>query len=210
MKRNLIWIVLLLLIAIVAYEVASIEFAFIGFMLLCMIFLIGVGLVSIFKKLSPQFVRVPILLIGICIAGVIVAIFKPYDEAIRNSGSASERLEYAYKTDQKDRMLLKSYVLGDMNERDELRLKQVKEIESQDVELKPLDKFHAAFVYHHSDNSDDYAMASKLAAAAAEAQELKDHYQVQWLRKAAYDRWMVSMGKPEKYNTQNNFSIGIK
>ncbi|WP_423819688.1 hypothetical protein V5739_03640 [Salinimicrobium sp. TIG7-5_MAKvit] len=107
-------------------------------------------------------------------------------------------------------MQLKSYILGELDPRDKKRLKQVKVICKQENDLIPIDKFHAAFVYHHSDNTEDYKMAYQLADAAAEAPSLQEHYQVQWLRKAAYDRWMISIGKPEKFNTQGKFSVDLE
>ncbi|WP_266070787.1 hypothetical protein [Salinimicrobium profundisediminis] len=149
------------------------------------------------------------MMLAVGLAGVLASLLRPYDEAILEDGNRSEKLKYAYETDQKDRMQLKSYVLGELNSRDKKRLKQVKEICMQENNLVPIDKFHAAFVYHHSDNSKDYKMAYQLAAAASEAPSLQNRYQVQWLRKAAYDRWMISIGKPEKFNTQGKFSVEL-
>ena len=131
--------------------------------------------------------------------------------AIIKSDDVSKNLEYAYQTDQNDRKRLKSFIgfFSKLKERDSIRLKQTKEIYNQEMLSKPIDKFHAAFVYHHSDNSKDYKIASELAEEAANSKKLKDVYTVQWLRKASYDRYMISIGKPEKYNTQNNFSIDL-
>lgn len=128
------------------------------------------------------------------------------------SGTASEKLKYAYSTDQSDRQQLRSYsrILGKLDQRDEERLMQVMDLHQQDQILDPMNKFYAAFIYHHSDNSKDFKIASQLAAAAAKDPGLKDHYQVQWLARASYDRYMVSIGKEEKYNTQNKFSLEIE
>ena len=49
-----------------------------------------------------------------------------------------------------------------------------------------------------------------MATEAAKHEELKENYVVQWLEKAAYDRYMKSIGKPEKYNTQDKFSIDFE
>ena len=85
----------------------------------------------------------------------------------------------------------------------------MKDILEKNKKLEALDKFHAAFVLHHSGESEDYRLAASLAEAAAEDAALKDVYEVQWLKKAAYDRWKVSIGEPEKYNTQNNFRFDV-
>ncbi len=210
MIRNVILISLALIAVILSYLIQSFEFILIGFIGLSIIFLVLAGLIHIFKKVNPKMLRIPLFIIGICALGILASLFRPYDEATLKTGNESDKLEYAYETDQKDRMQLKSFVFNDLQERDEIRLKQVKNIYNSTEVLEPIDKFHAAFIYHHSNNSNDYEIASSLATAAAKAPHLKDHYQVQWLSKAAYDRWMLSIGKPEKYNTQNKFSIGVE
>ena len=210
MKRNIVLIGLILIAAILSYQIESFEFVMIAFICLSVAFLIAVGVIYIFRKINSKFFTIPLAVICVCLVGVVASLFRPYNEAVLESGNVSEKLEYAYKTDQKDRMLLRSYIFGDIEDRDEVRLNQVKKIYRPENKLEPIDKFHAAFVFHHSNNSNDYETASKLATAAANARELEDNYQVQWLSKAAYDRWMLSIGEPEKYNTQNKFSIGFE
>ncbi|MDR5589925.1 hypothetical protein [Christiangramia sp. SM2212] len=123
--------------------------------------------------------------------------------------NVSRNLEYAYNTDQNDRKEIKSFIdyFSKLEERDSIRLRQIKNYYHQGKISNPKDKFHAAFIFHHSDNSKDYKIASELAEEAANSDKLKNEYTVQWLKKASYDRYMVSIGKPEKYGTQNNFSI---
>lgn len=117
-----------------------------------------------------------------------------------------------YETDQSDRKNLKFYLslfAHTMKMRDSLRLDQVmKFYHAQQIE-KPWDKFHAAFVFHHGRKSQLYEIAAALASEAAAAAHLKDEYLVQWLAKAAYDRWMLSIGKPQKYGTQGRVNIDI-
>ncbi|WP_143155991.1 hypothetical protein [Cyclobacterium lianum] len=148
---------------------------------------------------------------GICFIGVLASLFRPYEDATLPLGTESEQLENTYVTDQGDRKYLKSYIpfLSRLEDRDQSRLNQVKGIYERNKNLEPIEKFYAAFIFHHSDNSKDYETASKLASEAAKAAHLQKQNLVQWLKKAAYDRWMVSMGKPEKYNTQNKFSVEI-
>src|SRR5690606_20784977 len=107
---------------------------------------------------------------------------------------------------------LRSYikVLSEIKERDRERLAQVNRFYEKNEIIEPIDKFYAAFVYHHSDKSMDYKIASHLARDAARGKGLKDNYQVQWLAKASYDRYMLSIGKEEKYNTQNKLSIDLE
>ncbi|KEO71989.1 hypothetical protein EL17_20980 [Anditalea andensis] len=62
----------------------------------------------------------------------------------------------------------------------------------------------------HSPDHKHYKIASKLAAEAASVENLRDHYQVQWLKKASYDRYRISIGKSGIYNTQDKISISFE
>ena len=211
MKKIILISSLIIITAILSYQINWLNYLLILIAFLNIVFLILVGLISIFKKLRNRFFKVPVLIICICIAGVLASLFQPYENAIIKSDNLSKNLEYAYQTDQKDRRELKSFIgfLSRLEERDSIRLKQVRKSYNQEKLIKPIDKFHAAFVFHHSDNSKDYKIASELAEDAASSEKLKNNYTVEWLKKASYDRYMVSIGKPEKYNTQNNLSIDL-
>jgi hypothetical protein len=60
------------------------------------------------------------------------------------------------------------------------------------------DFFHAAMAFQHGDELADYWRAHELALRAAEL----GHETGRWLAAAAYDRWLVHQGKPQKYGTQ--------
>ncbi|MCM4160900.1 hypothetical protein FHG64_17920 [Antarcticibacterium flavum] len=200
MKRTIIVITSAVITAILSYKIQSFEFILIVIILLSLIFLILAGIRNYFKRIRLGYIKVPVIIIGIGILGVVVSLFRPYENAVRDNGTVSDKLEYSYFTDQTDRKQLRSYfpILSELDQRDQVRMDQVIELHKQKNMVEPLDKFYAAFIYYHSDNSDDYKTASKLAAAAAKAPELKDHYQVQWLARASYDRSMLSIGKEEK------------
>lgn len=209
MKKKILFIILTIAIAVLSIQVQFFEFYMIGLISLCLLCIAVTGVINIFKKPNRKIYKFSLITIAICLVGVIASLFRPYEEAILQSGTIGEKLQYAYKTDQNDRMQLKSFLnfSNEFQERDRARLTQVNEVLEQGEPIEPIEKFYAAFIYHHSNNSKDYETASKLAAAAAEEESLKANYQVQWLKKASYDRWMVSIGKPEKYNTQNKLSL---
>lgn len=60
------------------------------------------------------------------------------------------------------------------------------------------DYFHAAMVLQHSPHLDDYRRAHELARQAVEL----GHRPARWLVAAAFDRWLMRQGKPQKYGTQ--------
>lgn len=211
MKKTITIIGLVVIISLFSYNMLWVNYLLMLIMVLALIFLILIGLVSIFKIQNSQRFKIPLWTILICLSGIITSLFRPYDEATIESDNPGRNLEYAYRTDQADRQELRSFVsfMSKLEERDHERLEQVRKLYSQDKISTPIDKFHAAFVFHHSDNSNDYRIASQLAADAAQNEALKDNYTVQWLQKASYDRYMLSIGKPEKYNTQNTFSLDV-
>lgn len=212
MKIKFLPIFLTLLVSILAYQIQSFEIFLMLLILISFIFLIPVVIRNYFKRINPRFIKIPLFVFVICLAGILVSLFRPYQPAILNSGSISEKLEYAHSTDQNDRKQLRTYIkfLSEIEQRDSTRLKLVYDFYEQEEILKPIDKFYAAFVFHHGNKSRDYEIAAELAAAAAIENDLKQNYQVQWLAKSSYDRWMLSIGKEEKYNTQNKFSVDLE
>ncbi len=61
------------------------------------------------------------------------------------------------------------------------------------------DYFHAAFVFQHGDSLEYWAQAHLLARTAADLGYPKARYQAA----AAYDRWLMRQGRPQKYGTQS-------
>tara|TARA_B100000949_G_C14105591_1_gene376068 strand:- start:123 stop:761 length:639 start_codon:yes stop_codon:yes gene_type:complete len=212
MKKKIILFLLIFLIAVLSFQFSWFQYILILCIIVSLLFLLVAGLVSIFKKLKPIFLKTPLIIIFIGILGILISFFRPYEEAIIHSQNHSENLAYAYHTDQSDRKELRAFIgyFSRLKERDDLRLDQVKKLYEKGYQLNPMDKFHAAFIFHHSDRSEDYKIAAELASEAANSEQLKNHYTVQWLHKAAYDRYMLSIGKPEKYHTQNKFSLEVK
>lgn len=211
MKKRIFLLISLISISILSYKIDWFNYLLILLVFLSTLYLLIVGLISIFKDLKRRVFVFALVIICICIIGIITSFFRPYDHPVIDSENLSKNLEYAYKTDQNDRTQLRSFIgyFSKLKERDSIRLKQVRSNYSKDKISKPMDKFYAAFVFHHSDNSSDFKIASQLASEAASSENLKDDYTVQWLKRASYDRYMLSIGKPEKYNTQNQFSIDL-
>lgn len=58
--------------------------------------------------------------------------------------------------------------------------------------------FHAAWLFNHGDLPEEARRAHELALEAAQM----GHDQARWLAAAAYDRWCMYDGRPQKYGTQ--------
>jgi len=66
------------------------------------------------------------------------------------------------------------------------------------------DYWHAAMLLQHGDSLDDSWRAHELAKHGAAL----GHAGCRWLAAAAYDRWLVTQGKPQKYGTQSRMIDG--
>ncbi|PVY40726.1 hypothetical protein [Pontibacter virosus] len=214
MKKYLIPLLLLLPVGILSYVYNLTSFLLLAIIAFCLAALLVVFIVKVFRpNIHKKWLRLPLMITAICATGVLVDLLRPLDPAVVDAGDASHKLAYAYETDQADRMTLKTYFSlfdDSMANRDSIRLAQVRQLYQEEQISLPIDKFYAAFVFHHSKKSELFEIAQKLAGEAAAVSELKDNYVVQWLARATYDRWMVSLGKPEKYGTQNKFSVSVE
>jgi hypothetical protein len=180
------------------------------FLSLSLIFLMLVGIVKIFKPtLKSYWYRIPFFIVVLAFLGLLVGFIKPLPSPIpKNETSVSEYLAYMRQTDQSDRKNIKIYfnalVWGSseaMN-RDSIRLnKTLKLIENDTAKLGPEDKYNAAMILQHGEKPEHYKKAHELAAQAAK-------HKIQnatWLKKAAYDRWQLSIGNEQQYGTQKKW-----
>lgn len=60
------------------------------------------------------------------------------------------------------------------------------------------DLYHAAWLFNHGDQPAEARRAHELARKAAE----RGHRPARWLAAAAYDRWCMYEGRPQRYGTQ--------
>jgi hypothetical protein len=88
-----------------------------------------------------------------------------------------------------------------LRERDRLRraaareaLEELRSAEAASAE----DLFHAAWLFNHGDAPDEAKQAHAWALEAAS----RGFGPARWLTAAAYDRWMMYEGRPQKYGTQ--------
>ena len=85
-----------------------------------------------------------------------------------------------------------------VKERDDARLKRVKELIAEGRLKTGEDYWSAALVCQHSLSLADYELARSLAYEAAK----RGHRGGVWLTAAAWDRWLVTAGYPQKFGTQ--------
>lgn len=86
----------------------------------------------------------------------------------------------------------------EMRERDRQRRQRAAEIRAAGLIQTAEDCYHAARIFQHGDTPEDAWQAHELALEAAQ----RDYRPARWLAAAAYDRWLMYQGRPQKYGTQ--------
>src|SRR3989337_2290265 len=106
----------------------------------------------------------------------------------------NEELKALYKADVNERKKLGSSKVG----ADEELLEHVKEIIDSGGLKVAKDFYHAALIFQHGEASKDFQKANELARKAMEMGDER----AKWLFAASLDRWLLSVGKPQKFGTQ--------
>jgi hypothetical protein len=115
--------------------------------------------------------------------------------------SSSRELAELYQADQADRENLQRLTreqLDAMAEREEQRGVRVREIVQQGQLQSAEDYFHAAMVLHHGKTPEGHLLAHELATIAG----FKDHQIGRWLCAVTLDRFLESVGRPQRFCTQ--------
>lgn len=107
------------------------------------------------------------------------------------------RLKELYLQDIDDRNQ-KSIDWSIVGPRDEARKAEVLKILEEQNDLVAEDYHHAALILQHGDFPEDYKKAHECAAKAVEMGDDSSR----WLFAASWDRWQLSIGKPQRYGTQ--------
>ena len=113
----------------------------------------------------------------------------------------NEELHSLYVQDQADRkeaMTFNREQMQELGRRDSVRRQRVEELLASGALQTPEDYFHAAMIFQHGGALEYYWQAYELAKKGAEL----GHTTCRWLTAAAYDRWLLHQGKPQKYGTQ--------
>jgi hypothetical protein len=113
----------------------------------------------------------------------------------------NKELQALFEQDQADRRAFEQLdheQIQQMLQRDRVRRQRVEELIGSEGLQVPEDYFHAAMVFQHGETLEDYWQAHELAGRGAEL----GHPGCRWLSAAAYDRWLMNQGKPQKYGTQ--------
>lgn len=121
----------------------------------------------------------------------------------KNEGSNPELVQIG-EEDQQDRRGPIDWKI--VSERDRQRRERVNELLAAGAAKTGADYLAAAFVFQHGTQLEDFAKARELAAEAAR----KGHPAGLWLTAAAWDRWLMMAGKPQRFGTQYKLDEATK
>ena len=108
----------------------------------------------------------------------------------------NQELRRIFEADQRDRT--QRPVVEGVMERDADRRRRVQALIEAGGLVEPADYYHAAMVFQHGVELADYWRARELALKATDM----GYRPARWLAAAAYDRWLMNHGRPQKYGTQ--------
>jgi hypothetical protein len=158
------------------------------------------------RPVSAKALRIPAFAVLCGALGLAAGLFGGPSALPGAKTSVSKELTYIYNTDQGDRFTLRFL----RPERDSVRLSRVLELHEQELITSPVDELNAAMVLQHGRDSTHYRLAHELARAAFDGLVATPEWpkqEAEWLVKATYDRWMLSIGKPQVYGTQKEFNL---
>ncbi len=121
--------------------------------------------------------------------------------AVPDAGAPDAQVEQMLEQDQDDRLTGRILLVPS---RDDQRVARVEALVSQGALITPKAWFAAAFILQHGRCPRHFEMAYHLASRANAA----GYENAAWLMQAAYDRWQLSLGKAQRYDSQPNFQPG--
>jgi hypothetical protein len=124
--------------------------------------------------------------------------------AVQPAGSLaptdSQELARLYAEDQSDRKIADGQAIDwkVVGPRDEARQARVKELYRSDQLRTGADYYHAAMVLQHGQAPEDFLLCHELCIAAI----IKGSQDARWLAAASEDRFLMNIGRPQRFGTQ--------
>lgn len=134
----------------------------------------------------------------LAVLAIILAL--PGGARAQDASSASTELKRLFEEDQAERSPEAGKAIDwlALTLRDEARQQRVKALLAGGALQSGTDYFHAAMVMQHASEPDDYLLAHDLCVIALSKGEL----QARFLAAASMDRFLRSIGRPQRYGTQ--------
>ena len=147
----------------------------------------------------------PIALILVALLGIIMGRHMSPQSICAESTEISDdknnsELARLFQEDQADRITKDGKPIDwkAVDPRDKAREKRVKEIYANNQLHTAGDYYHVAMVLQHASAPEDYLLAHELCVVAIS----KGHEDAKWLAAASEDRFLMQIGRPQRFATQ--------
>ena len=121
--------------------------------------------------------------------------------ALNEPANDNAELQHLYDEDQADRQPAyagKPVDIPALSRRDDERERRVKELYAADQLRTGPDYYHAAMILQHALTPDDFLLCHDLCVVAI----AKGEPRAKWLAATSMDRFLVSVGRPQRFGTQ--------
>jgi len=118
--------------------------------------------------------------------------------AVQSEDKDNQELARLFQEDQSDRTSEENIDWRVVGPRDKTRQARVKELCRGDLLNTGADYYHAAMVLQHAEAPGDYLLAHELCVVAI----AKGNQDAKWLAAASEDRFLMSIGRPQRFGTQ--------
>lgn len=145
-----------------------------------------------------------LLLILVALAGIVLSQLRPRSTWAQSAATAvrtdNEELERLFREDQLDRSEMNGRPIDwkAVDARDKTREKRVKELYASNQLYTGADYYHVAMVLQHASTPEDYLLAHELCVVAIS----KGDERAKWLAAASEDRFLMEIGRPQRFATQ--------
>ena len=150
----------------------------------------------------PHRIRSVVAAIALCILAVTIdrsaPAEAPQDIASQPAAGDNDELRRQYAEDQADRNPI--LPPDQLIPRDRSRRRRVKELFAADGLRTANDYYYSAMILQHGEGPEDFLLAHELCVAAMATGRIDP--KTRWLAAASEDRFLMSIGRPQRFGTQ--------
>ena len=151
------------------------------------------------RTVRVSLVVVMLSLVGISICSVLIVRSVRAQAAASQSLKDNEELKRLHDEDQSDRTP-KDVDWAIVSPRDKARLSRVKELYLQNRLQTASDYYHGAMILQHGDAPEDFLLAHEFCVLAIS--KGKNDKEAKWLAASSEDRFLMNIGRPQRFGTQ--------
>ena len=156
-----------------------------------------------FRLISPLLIPMIMTLSFVALCPVLISRFtQAQTSRVAQTPKDSEELARMYRDDQADRSPTDARAIdwSVVAVRDRARLARVKEMYAQNKLQSANDYYHSAMILQHGDVADDFLLAHEFCIVAIA--KGKNDRDARWLSAASEDRFLMNIGRPQRFATQ--------